>query len=494
MSDDFVIGENADGKYFLIEVPNFNNGSDNPADGRPKMSSYLRLGAVKDLSIAGKPDAPLESGEDLAAKVRRVTRIDGVTPEEGSAQRSLPFASQDLVFEDDYRERDPDQLAEVTNTKGEVLERTELGVTLDAEPAELKGTRLGETALLHTKGGWRDHSDGNRITTTRGDKVEVIRGNYKMVVLGRQETLDNASGWDLSGGEMRATTLNLGEYETTSVEWVEDDGGRWRVVEKNQKGDSFSIYWGNVHEEFFGEIKSDVTGSETPGEYPPRFPGVVPPSKVNPKVIERTWAESIEGYTGSSRLRIPSITEETWAETTSELTDVNGDTTETTRVAGNTMGTTTVLGATTEITTVAGATTEITTVGGVALETTTIAGASIGATAIGGVKIEATVVGGAILEATAAALKLEATAALLKIDIAAALLAIDIFIGSKLEISLREGHTIHLDGSTSMTKAKEELHALKTEIAGDITTIATAGCNLLAGAAVNYIAPAFLIM
>ena len=100
MSDDFVIGENADGKYLLIEVPNFNNGSDNVKDGRPKMSSYLRLGAVKDLSIAGQPDAPKESGEDLAAKVRRVTRIDGVTTDEGSAQRSLPYAEQDLIFED----------------------------------------------------------------------------------------------------------------------------------------------------------------------------------------------------------------------------------------------------------------------------------------------------------------------------------------------------------------------------------------------------------
>lgn len=469
MSDDFVIGENADGKYFLIEVPNFNNGSDKPEDGRPKMSSYLRLGAVKDLSIAGKADAPPETGEDLAAKVRRVTRIDGVTTSEGSPQRSLPFASQDLVFEDDYRERDP--AAPITNVLGEELEPAELGITLDAEETELAGTRLGETAQLHTRGGWRDHSDGNRITTTRGDKVEVIRGNYKLVVMGRQENLDNASGWDLSGGELRATTLNLGEFETTSVEWVEDDGGRWRVVEKNQKGDSFSIYWGDVHEEFFGEIKSDVTGSETPGTYPPRFPGVTPPSKVNPKVIERTWAESIEGYTGSARLRIPSITEETWAEKTSELTDVSGNTSGTTRVAGNTSETTTVLGSTTETTTVAGATTETTTVGGVAMETTVIAGASIGATAIGGVKIEATVVGGAMIEATAAAIKLDATATLLSVDLAATLLAIEVFLGKKIEINLLDSTEIQLIGKTEISEMKHEISLMKNNIHENRTEI-----------------------
>jgi hypothetical protein len=487
VSDDFVIGENADGKYFLIEVPNFNNGSDDEADGRPKMSSYLRLGAVKDLSIAGKADAPKESGEDLAAKVRRVTRIDGVTAPEGSPQRSLPFASQDLVFEDDYRERDP--AAPITNVVGEELEVTELGITLDAAAEELEGTRLGETALLHTKGGWRDHSDGNRITTTRGDKVEVIRGNYKLVVMGRQENLDNASGWDLSGGELRATTLNLGEFETTSVEWVEDDAGRWRVVEKNQKGDSFSIYWGNVHEEFFGEVKSDVTGSETPGSYPPRFPGVAPPSKVNPKIIERTWAESIEGYTGSSKLRIPTIHEETWALTTSELTDVLADTKGETRVGGSTRETTTVGGGTMETTTVGGATMETTTVGGATMETKVVGGAAIGVTAIGLAKIEATAVGIAKIEATAAPFMLDAKASLLTLDLAATLLAIEIFMGGKIEINLLESSEINLIHKKTIDVIKEEVHAIKTGITGTLSDMATA-YSVLSG---NYDVTALLI-
>ncbi len=490
MSDDFVIGENADGKYFLIEVPNYNNGTDDPEAGNPKMSSYLRLGAVKDLSIAGKPDAPKESGEDLAAKVRRVTRIDGVTTTEGSPQRSLPFATQDLVFEDDYRERDP--AAPITNVVGEELEVTELGVTLDAEPSELEGKRLGETARLHTKGGWRDHSDGNRITTTRGDKVEVIRGNYKLVVMGRQESLDNASGWDLSGGELRATTLNLGEYETTSVEWVKDDAGRWRVVEKNQKGDTFSIYWGNVHEEFFGEIKSDVTGSETPDAYPHPVPGNPPPSKpskVNPKIIERTWAESIEGYTGSARLRIPSITEETWAVTTSELTDISGNTTGTTRVAGSTTEHTTIGGATMETKVVGGATMESTTVGGATMETKVVGGAAVGATAIGGAKIEATAVGIAIIEATAAPFMIDAKASLLTLDLAATLLAIEIFMGGKIEINLLKTSEISLIEKETIDVIKTSIHAVKTGISGTLSDMATA-YNVLSG---NYDVMAMMI-
>src|SRR5437870_3416495 len=56
---------------------------------------------------------------------------------------------------------------------------------------------------LHGRGGWRDHSDGNRITTTYGDKVEVVRGNYRMLVLGRQNDAALASGWDASGNNIQ---------------------------------------------------------------------------------------------------------------------------------------------------------------------------------------------------------------------------------------------------------------------------------------------------
>src|ERR1700722_10601159 len=49
-------------KYALIEVPNWNRAEDE-AD---QMGTYLRLGSVPDPSIAGAPDAPPATGEDLA--------------------------------------------------------------------------------------------------------------------------------------------------------------------------------------------------------------------------------------------------------------------------------------------------------------------------------------------------------------------------------------------------------------------------------------------
>ena len=76
--------------------------------------------------------------------------------------------------------------------------------------------RAVESYYLHTKGGWRDHSDGNRITTTRGDKVEVIRGNYKLIVLGRQDQAKSSTaGMDISGGQTDTSSGGLAASATT---------------------------------------------------------------------------------------------------------------------------------------------------------------------------------------------------------------------------------------------------------------------------------------
>jgi hypothetical protein len=238
------------GKYILIEVPNFNLAKSE--DG--SMSSYLRLGAVKDPSIAASPGAHKASGEDLAAKV--------------------------TSFIDDERVRDgcPDFIP--------------------------VSERKAETAKLHLKGGWRDHSDGNRITTTRGDKVEVIKGNYRMLVLGRQE---RNSGWDVSGGHVSESGITFAG--SSEIRWVENYDGTWKVIEESLKGDVYTTYQGDTREEYYGNFKLSTTGSEEPKK-----------GRENPRITDRTWALQIESYTGSSALPVPSIKEETWAETITSKT------------------------------------------------------------------------------------------------------------------------------------------------------------------------------
>ncbi|APR85977.1 Putative cell-wall-anchored protein SasA (LPXTG motif) [Minicystis rosea] len=244
--DEKVVAGRLAAKYLLLDVPNWNRAEDE-AD---QMGSYLRLGSVPDPSIAGAHDAPRATGEDLAA-----------------------YAT---TFLDDDRVRD--------GCPGFV-------------PVE---ERKAETARLHTKGGWRDHSDGNRVTTTRGDKVEVIRGNYQLVVLGRQDEAGGATGWDVSGGHIE------GVGGKSSIEWKQSEDGSWKTHEASERGDTHVIQHGKSVNRNYGESQDNTTGSED--EMRPSWDPEGKPVFVfapNPTITDRTWARQIDSYTGSSACRVP---------------------------------------------------------------------------------------------------------------------------------------------------------------------------------------------
>ena len=194
-------------RHLVIKVKDF---ARNPATNR-LMTSYLRLGAVRD--------------------------------EMGACGDDKRLAEMVTGFADDDRERTdyPDQ--------GKYD-----GVTPQA--------RADLSSKLHTLGGWRDHSDGNRISTTRGDKVEVIRGNYKMLVLGRQDAADQGAAYDASGGLI--TDGDIAPGAVTDIRWIKDEfTGTWRVHEESAKGDVVTRYHGIVKEEFLGSLQETIVGSES---------------------------------------------------------------------------------------------------------------------------------------------------------------------------------------------------------------------------------------
>ncbi len=262
------------GKFFRVTVPDYGTDSllgDTVASRT--MSSYIRLGAVPTVPGVDPPTLQVEPGDDLAKLVHD--------------------------FVDDTRVRDPNF-------------------------AHSLADRAAESAKLHTRGGWLDHSDGNRVSTTRGDKVEVIRGNYKMVVLGRYgvtgdpTTVDGASGgttsWESGGGHIQDWRVTPGAV--TEIYWVESRG-TYKIVERTEKGDVHAIYNGEVTEEFYGPLKESTTGTEAVGslvaETNPNAANDFPVTRENPVIIDRTWAQRIESYTGSEAVPIPSITEKTFA-------------------------------------------------------------------------------------------------------------------------------------------------------------------------------------
>ncbi len=149
----------------------------------------------------------------------------------------------------------------------------------------------GATGVL-ARGGWRDHTDGNRIVTVRGDRVDVVMGNYKRVVLGRvaESSVYGENGplkksfWEVSGGHIFEGT-STGVAELQSIEWVKEDiDGEtyWKTLELTEKGDTIERYSGRTEEHFNGPWRKQVTGKSGCD------------NAANPHMVEENWIDSTD--------------------------------------------------------------------------------------------------------------------------------------------------------------------------------------------------------
>ncbi|NUP09198.1 MAG: hypothetical protein HOW73_24370 [Polyangiaceae bacterium] len=268
-------------KHLLLHVPDHQPLSSGSGDGTESYSTFLRLGTPD-------PNPPFKALlEEIVG--------DG--------------------FIDDDRERGTNDVAGTQATIEGAGGAAGMGHKLT------KAQREAETARFLGKGGWHDHTQGNRVSTTQGDKIEIVRGNFKMVVLGRQDELKNAHSVDSSGGLKQEADISPGSI--TEIRWVQDPySGTWRVTEMTEKGDVHEIYHGNKKEEFYGNSVESIIGSATEADNPDS--GLVPKTKkTNPTITERTWAASIHSYTGSSDKYVPTIYEETYATNIEEKTFAN---------------------------------------------------------------------------------------------------------------------------------------------------------------------------
>ena len=271
--------KSATGKNLLIEVPDF----DTSVDG--DQVSYLRLG--KFLPADVDPNNATRGG-DLVQCANKVGPGDGngwgVVDDKGNR-----IAPGNRLFEDDWRARADDP----PSTAADLANPYKTDPKWGREAGDAKGHQIPvdvrkgrSTKLLDPaapSAGWRDHTEGNRVTTTRGDKVEVIGGNYKLVVLGRNVDASQSSGFDFSGGHVQDFDAAPGTIN--EIKWVQDQGGTWKMYEKATKGQVSTWYQGNVFEAFNGDmiktyvgvdaakLPSELTGgdhmdSNTPGGKP----------------------------------------------------------------------------------------------------------------------------------------------------------------------------------------------------------------------------------
>jgi len=341
--------------------------------------------------------------------------------------------------------------------------------------------RNKNSQFLHTRGGWRDHSDGNRITTTYGDKIEVIRGNYKMMVLGRQDDPGSSNIVDLSG-KITQTDDNM----LLRVEWTQKDGvWNWETVNENII--ESEVKSGKAYSWWYGVEKIDITGSDSPVKPSATNPlgksdDGEGPSRANPHIIGRTWARSIKDYTGSAKLPVPTTYSETWIDDGEEKTYVTNGTIATTTIGGGTIETTTIGGGTIETTTIGGGTVSTSTVVLGTLETSIVGGAAISLTGIAGAQVEITGVGGAIVGVTTSIANVDISAHLVSLALSAVGINLEFGVtGLIVEIS---AHGFKLEGefgpSLDINEDKTEITAVKTQIEASKAMIGSICTNVIA--------------
>ena len=315
-----------EGKYLRVEVPNFNSAPSDAAlrekyiaAGMPNaspMGSYLRLGVVP-TSLLTKINAYIASADEAA------TANTAVPPPTGFAKSTgEDLALSVLAFADDARPRcadgsEEEQVGARPNYAADYRTPTE---------------RYRQSGTLHTLGGWREHTDGNRISTTRGDKVEVIGGNYLLSVRCRDDSNNMESGWDISGGHVSGSTNSRSNRkpphtakstkkdtaatgkkpEKKGLFWSKRSGGTWRSNEGSTKGDSRSFQVGDSHDTLYGHEQIATTGKEAPTVWHEPEDCTTPDTcEANPKIIDATFAEVMQTYTGSEALRVPLVTDTT---------------------------------------------------------------------------------------------------------------------------------------------------------------------------------------
>lgn len=397
------------GKYLLLSVPEF---AADPLDAGNLMTSYLRLGASHATGHEAAHDKELFEKIPLSNPSGGHLTPAG-TPVDGAAEDPKG------VFVDDQRERGtmpghnltPDQRAEYSR-------------------------------WLHGRGGWRDHSDGNRISTTWGDKVEVVRGNYRMLVLGRQSDEAQASGWDASGNHVQDFAPGTMPGASVRVEYEQKFGGVWHlqnttegvIQSSNFAGDFYQYWWGDKHENTIGQ---EVTPD------PAIVPGNPPVPRTNPNLRSKTWAESIDSQTGSALRPVPWMEERKWANSIKSYTGSSARRVSTmvTETYAKSIEEKTDCAGTIDTKTFAGATTEVIAAGAIA--SNTIAATIIEATEVG-VKVDATVAHDLV--------ELLLCGRHTNIEVSAVML--DVFCGLKFEFSFDQNYT---------TLKKKEI-ALKSEM------------------------------
>lgn len=270
-SDDYLSQETANAvavgttaatkKHFLVEVPDYES---NTPKAYASGKSYMKMGNCDSTGMAaawasgraGSFSAASDGSDLLSTDVWSGSFVDdtryrGTGSEVGGSFYAATAATNIATATPPNESQ--------TRTASAYSSPSGTSTTADANA----GANTAATAAIPTYVGWRDHTDGHRISTTRGDKIEVIGGNYRIVSLGRGT---GVATYEMSGGIIVDSMEAPGNV--TSVTWREcptssssPKAHGWKWVEQTEYGNVTERYHGSMREEFFGDELISVVGS-----------------------------------------------------------------------------------------------------------------------------------------------------------------------------------------------------------------------------------------
>ncbi|MFO0552598.1 MAG: hypothetical protein U0271_29680 [Polyangiaceae bacterium] len=256
-----------DQKHLLLLVPNFDGTG--TSGGSPL--SYVKLGSAK---AQEDLDTDAKRGDDLCEKAGLSTSLYGSFFADdlrgatcsASSDRTSP-AVKASHYDEAHASADCHDATLSPLTTNRYRSDEEGAFELAGSGAELTAELVGDGADVSARGGWRDHTDGNRIVTVRGDRVDVVVGNFKRVVFGRVSgDYVGATMVEAAGGHLLERTSGdvLSTYAIEHVEETGIDGkSRWKVVERAENGDVVRRFSGVLSEYFDGPTLTTTIGADT---------------------------------------------------------------------------------------------------------------------------------------------------------------------------------------------------------------------------------------
>jgi hypothetical protein len=263
-------------KYLFFYVPNY-DGS-NAADGTGSPLSYFQLGSAKsndNIASSAKRGDDLLEAAGLSTSSYASFFVDdgrGGECESKSEAESSPYS--EAVHYDGEHEKEECLAADPDELETSYYRSKEKDVfTSAASKTALSAELLGDGTSTDPRGGFRDHTDGNRIVTVRGDRVDVVVGNYKRVVFGRVSGDHvGASSYEAAGGHLfeRSSTGAVELYAIEHVEETVDGSSRWKIVERAHEADHVERWSGTLAEHHNGPVRKTIigTGEESTTENP----------------------------------------------------------------------------------------------------------------------------------------------------------------------------------------------------------------------------------